>query len=104
MKFFKDEDERNLWLRLNAEHIRYSTNIVNETENEDLGNIETPYSPYWVSHNQLMYDEKYCDAPRLTLEELSSLSHEELFALVRKKNRETLKRIMGRFYNSDDEL
>ena len=104
MKFFKNEDERNLWLKLNAEQIRYSTNITNNSDSEDLGDVDTPYSPHWISINQLLYDEKYNEAPRLSLEELSSLSHEEIFALVRKRNSEALKQIFESLPEREDEL
>jgi len=102
--FFKNETERNLWLRLNAEQVRYSNNIVNNSNIEDLGDIDTVYTPYWISNNQLVYDEKNRDAPRLSLEELSSLCHEEIFALSRERNSETLKQLFENFPKREDEL
>ena len=34
--FFKDESQRNLWIRLNAEHIQYSNNISKINEVDDM--------------------------------------------------------------------
>jgi len=116
MKFFKDEKQRNLWLRLNAEHIRFTNyyvrkcNVedlggdVEEIEMEDLGDFDTVYSPYWVSKNQLEYDEKNRDAPRLSLEELSALSQEEILAITQRRNGELLKEIFQDMLNNDEEL
>jgi len=90
-KFFKDEKQRNLWIRLNAEHIRYGEKIVNNIDKPDLGAVDKPYSPLWVSNNQLKYDEEHRDAPRFSLAELSAVSQDELVKMTRERNRETIK-------------
>jgi len=77
-QFFKNEAERNLWLRLNAEHVRYINKVVNGIDEQDLGAIDKPYTPYWVSNNQLTYDEYKCSEPRFSLEELAALHHNQI--------------------------
>ena len=72
--FFKDEEERNLWVRLNAERIRHFQKTVNNQDQPDLGSIEIPYSHLWVSNNQLTYDEYMNTKPRFTLEELAAIT------------------------------
>lgn len=84
-KFFKDENQRNLWIRLNAEHIQYSNKIRNHID-KPLGKIGDAYSFMQISLNQLEYDEINRDAPRYSFEELV-LSHDELLILAEKKER-----------------
>ena len=91
MKFFKDEKQRNLWIRLNAEHIRYANEQINGIVEQNLGDIDEPYTYLWVSNNQLEYDEEHRDAPRLSLEELAALSQDEILKLSRERNRETIR-------------
>ena len=90
--FFKDDNERNFWVKLKAEHIQYCQKIVNRIEKENMGNINKPYSHMWVSNNQLTYDEFMCDAPRYSFEELV-LPHDELLRLATKRNREHIEKI-----------
>jgi len=92
--FFKDENERNLWVRLNAEHIKYFHKVVNRIEKDNMGDVNKPYSHMWVSNNQLTYDEYMCDAPRYSFEELV-LPHDELLRLADKRNRAHIKKIFG---------
>lgn len=99
--FFKCDADRNLWIRLNAERIRYSQKILNKINEPDLGNVDKEYSHLWVSNNQLEYDEISCDAPRFSLEELSGLSHEELFRLNEKKNIKIIESIFNSTFNDD---
>jgi len=93
--FFKDEAERNLWVRLNAEHIRYFHKVVNHKDEEDLGAIDKPYSHLWVSNNQLTYDEYMRDAPRYSFEELIGLNEADMLRLSRKRNQEEIKKMFG---------
>ena len=84
--FFKDESQRNLWIRLNAEHIQYNNKKVSGID-KPLGKIGQPHSFQQISANQLDYDEHMCDAPRFSFEELV-LPHDELFKLEKKRNDE----------------
>lgn len=92
-KFFKDDKQRELWIKLNAELALYGNNVVNNLNRTSLGSVDEPYSPLWVSRNQLVYDEENLDAPRLSLEQLSSMSLDDLVALTRKQNREMIKEL-----------
>jgi hypothetical protein len=91
--FFRNDEERNLWIRLNAEHIRYCKKVVNRIDKPDLGSIDEPHTHMWVSNNQLVYDEFMEDAPRMSLAELSAMSQDELVILAEKRNEETIKKI-----------
>jgi hypothetical protein len=77
-KFFKKESDRNLWIKLNAERIMFMSLVVGDT-NVELGDINTPYSPMWISKNQLEYDEKHEDNLRFTLEQFLTMTDKELF-------------------------
>lgn len=94
--YFKNDKNRNLWIKLNAEHIRYSNKINNNINELDLGKISKPYSSLWVSNNQLIYDEYMRNAPRLSLEELSALSQDEILIISRQRNQDTIKEIFGK--------
>ena len=89
--FFKDENQRNLWIRLNAEHIQYVNKKTNGID-KPLGEIGQTYSFMQISANQLDYDEHMCNAPRFSFEELV-LPHDELLRLARKRNREEIEKI-----------
>jgi hypothetical protein len=91
--FFKDENQRNLWIRLNAEHIQYVSKKTNGID-KPLGEIGQTYSFMQISANQLDYDEHMCDTPRFSFEELV-LPHDELFKLEKKRNKETLGKMFG---------
>jgi len=99
--FFKNDDERNLWIKLNAEHIRYSQKILNNIDEEDLGDIDERWSHLWVSNNQLIYDEIMDDKPRFSLAELSGMNHDELLDLSIERNKKIIKEI---FENNEEEL
>lgn len=101
--FFRDEEQRNLWLRLNAERIRYARNRYFYLHSDDLGSIDKPNTPLWISNNQLTYDEYVSDAPRLSLVELSSMSHENLLILSEERESETMKKIWDEIFNNDDD-
>jgi hypothetical protein len=93
--FFKDENQRNLWIRLNAEHIHYVAKKLNKIDfkqNLEINKLGEPFSCMQISQNQLDYDEHMCDAPRFSFEELV-LPHDELFKLERKRNDEKLKKM-----------
>jgi len=92
--FFKDENQRNLWIRLNAEHIHYVAKKVDFKQNLEIGKLGEPFSCMQISANQLDYDEHMCDAPRFSFEELV-LPHDELLKLERKRNTEKIKKMFG---------
>lgn len=91
--FFKDENERLLWIKLNAIRIQYSVKILNHQDLE-LGELGTPFSCMQVSENQLIFDEQKRDAPRFTFEELV-LPHHELFRLAENRNKKRLVEMFG---------
>lgn len=96
--FFKNDNERNLWIKLNAERIQgynkifeesftcKSNEIISEVNSDNMGDIDKPYSYVWISKNQLEFDENNKDAPRFSLEELLLLTQKELFDLVQERN------------------
>jgi len=83
--FFKSDEERNLWIRLNAERIMYGQKMLNCVVGEGMGDIKTQYTPMGISYNQLVYDEKFSTALRYSLEELL-LPEDELFILSQNRN------------------
>jgi len=91
--FFKNESERMLWIRLNAERIQYSQKMLNGT-NESIGKINEPFSIMQTSLNQLGYDEMKRNAPRFSFEELV-LPHAELFKLAEKRNKQKITEMFG---------
>ena len=104
--FFKDENQRNLWIRLNAEHIHYSAKRLNKidfNQNLEVGKLGEPFSCMQISANQLDYDEHMCNAPRFSFEELV-LPHEELFKLEEKRNNEKLKNMFHLIGDVDDDI
>ena len=95
--FFKDEYQRNLWIRLNAEHIHYVAKKINKTDFKrhlEIGKLGDPFSCMQISANQLDYDEHMCDAPRFSFEELV-LPHDELLKHEKKRNGEMVKKMFG---------
>jgi hypothetical protein len=103
--FFKDESQRNLWIRLNAEHIHYVAKKLNKVDfkqNLEIGKLGEPFSCMQISANQLDYDEHMCDATRFNFEELV-LPHDELFKLERKRNNEKLRNMFHLIGDVDDE-
>jgi hypothetical protein len=95
--FFKDESQRNLWIRLNAEHIHYvakKLNKVDFNQNLEIGKLGEPFSCMQISANQLDYDEHMCNAPRFSFEELV-LSQDELFKLANKRHREEINKMFN---------
>jgi len=98
--FFKTDDERQLWIKLNAERIQHGERIVNNRDLE-LGAVDKPYSPMWVSNNQLEYDEENKDALRFSFEELLTESPIELVRLTRERNKETIRRLFEGFKMRD---
>lgn len=71
-----------IWVRINAEIIQYGNRILNGVEKE-MGDLNTPHSPMWVSKNQLTYDEFECEVPRLSIEELLLNSIPEIFEILK---------------------
>jgi hypothetical protein len=92
--FFKSESERNLWIKLNAERIKYLNEVNNHMINEDLGSIDKEYSPIWLSKNQLEYDENEKDYLRYSFEELLTLTPQELYKLSKEKNQNKLEELI----------
>ena len=91
--FFKSNDERNLWIKLNAEIIQYGNEVLNYNYDKDLGDINKRFSPMWVSNNQLIYDENECEAPRFSFEELLTLTPKELHNLAINRNKVKIKKL-----------
>jgi hypothetical protein len=100
--FFKSEADRNLWIKLNAELIGYFQETVNHKKKEDLGSVDKPYSHMWVSNNQLTYDEFNKDAPRFSLEELLTLSLDDLIRITRKQHKEFVEKHFTTLFGVDD--
>lgn len=100
LKFFKNTEERMLWVRLNAERIQYS---IKKITNKDvlIGKVGEIHSCMQISSNQLEYDEAKCDKPRLSFEELV-FSHEELFNLCEDKARQKIRENFDNFLNRND--
>lgn len=96
---FKDEEERLLWVRLNAERIEYGNKRAGNN-NMPMGKIGIAYSCMQVSSNQLEYDEIYCDKPRFSFEELV-LPHEELFKLSKERARQDIRKKFHKFLRGD---
>lgn len=91
--FFKDRNERQLWIRLNAERIQYSEKMLNGIE-EDLGEPDKAFSIMQLSKNQIEYDEIKRNAPRFSFEELL-LPHPELLRLVESRNKRKITEMFG---------
>jgi len=100
-KFFKTDEERNLWIKLNAERIAYKSKVRHGID-KPLGKIEETYSPMSQSNNQLIYDETTQSELRFTLDELL-LPEEELFHLCNNRYERILREIIDET-NPADEL
>jgi hypothetical protein len=94
--FFKTENERLLWIKLNAERIQYENKVKNNQDNE-LGDINEQFSYMNISKNQLTYDENECDAPRYSFDELLLLTPKELLGLSEEKTKVKLTHTMKFF-------
>jgi len=101
--FFRNESDRTLWVRLNAERIRHLKKLSGD-DNTDLGTIDEIHSPIWISNNQLTYDEYMSDEPRFSLAELAGLSDDELFMLFEERNRDLLERLFHKTFKIDEDL
>jgi hypothetical protein len=86
--FFKNEKERMLWVRLNAEHNQYVQRVVNHID-VPLGKINEQFSLMQNSLLQLEHDEIHRDAPRFSFEELV-LPHDELLRISKERRDEKL--------------
>jgi len=75
--FFKNEKERDIWIKINAEVIRYRMKNLGH-EDVPMGSVDEEQTCLWMSKNQLDYDEHNRDAPRFSLEQLIMLSLPEL--------------------------
>ena len=91
--FFKNEKERMLWVRLNAEHNQYVQRVVNHID-VPLGEINEQLSLMQNSLLQLEHDEIHRDAPRFSFEELV-LPHDELLKLSEKKHKERIQKMLS---------
>ena len=99
-KFFKNNEERNLWIRLNAERIQYYKKRKNLIE-VDLGELNDNYSCMQVSLNQLEYDENKCDKLRFSFEQLLTLTQEQLFVLAENRICDEISRLYESFFRFD---
>lgn len=97
LKFFRNEDERNLWIKLNAERIQF---ILQKKNNiiEDFEKCKR------ISLNQLEYDEKNRTIIRYSLEDLLLYSPQELFNIELKKEDDIINRIFEEDNDSDNNL
>jgi hypothetical protein len=108
--FFKNEIERNLWIRLNAERIKISNDIIKFAMDDksmfnddavlqmsfsDIGSVDEIHSPMWISNNQLDYDENKRNEPRFSLEELLLLTPSQLTFDDKEINQKELKKILS---------
>jgi hypothetical protein len=103
--FFKNEKERMLWVRLNAEHNQYVQRVVNHID-VPLGEIGERLSLMQNSLNQLEYDEIHRDAPRFSFEELV-LPHDKLLRLSKERRDEKFWKMFlshnsKKFFNESD--
>jgi len=80
-KFFNTDADRDLWIKLNAERISYFNRTVLKESAQDLGSVDKLHSFMYISNNQLDYDENKKNKPRFSLEELLSLTDEEILKL-----------------------
>jgi len=101
-KFFRTDEERNLWIILNAERIRYKNGVILNIYME-LGSITDPQSPMFQSNNQLLYDENVGGNLRFTLEELL-LPEEDLFYLAKNRDERVLNELFNTTKKNDNEL
>ena len=98
MSLFKSEADRNLWIKLNAEHqIDWEKNITyfdkESGEHKPTHQALNPRSmedAIEIAKNQLAYDEKEGKL-RYTLEEYLTLNRESLEAIRLKQYQETFK-------------
>lgn len=82
--FFRNEKERDIWIRINAEVIMYSRKKRCH-EDVPMGSVDAEQTCLWISKNQLDFDENNLDAPRFSLEQLIMLSIPELFRIELQK-------------------
>lgn len=97
--FFKNNEERLLWIRLNAERIQYSTKKLNHND-VPIGKIGELYSCMQISLNQLIFDQSVRGELRFSFEELV-LSHEELFQLSQNRSRENFNKKFYKFLTDE---
>lgn len=98
--FFKSESERDLWIKLNAEVVKY----VHESKgimHADLGDINKEHTPMWISKNQLDYDEHESEKLRFSFEDLLTLSMNDLAKISKKQAIEFIKKNISSF---DEEI
>ncbi len=99
MSLFKSEEDRNLWIKLNAERqIEWEKGLKyfdkesgTHKPTQQALNHRTMEEALEVSKNQLEYDEKVGKL-RFSLEELSTLQIHDLNAIDNKNNLEWLKK------------
>jgi len=100
--FFKSDEERNLWIKLNAERIQYNSKVRLGVDRE-LGTIKDPTSAMFQSNNQLTYDEMTQPELRFTLEELL-LPEEDLYYLAKNRSERLMWETMGQTEDTNPEL
>lgn len=90
--YFRNEKNRNLWIKLNAERVHYARTLMHEKNNK-MGSVDEPYSCMWISKNQLDWDEHESDKPRFSFEELILLQPAELYRIDKRREEEETRKI-----------
>ena len=90
--FFRNENDRDIWIKLNAECINYKSKMTGNEEIK-MGSINEEHTCMWISKNQCDYDEHECDALRFSFEELLMLSSAELYRLDKKREAEEVRKM-----------
>ena len=93
LKFFRTEEERNLWIRLNAERIQFILQMKNSIE--DFEKCKR------MSLNQLEYDEKNRTILRYRLEDLLLYSPQELYNIELKREEDIINKIFEEDNDTD---
>lgn len=101
--FFKNENERNIWIKLNAEHIHFKIKMAGHKEIK-MGSINEEHTCMWISRNQCEYDEHECEALRFSFEELLLLSPTELYHLDKKREKEKVRKMLEEFSSEENNI
>ena len=91
VKLFRSVEDRNLWIRLNAERIIEAGRKKNNRE-LPMGAIGAKWTAMNISNNQLMSDENRGEL-RFSMEELSSLQFDELDYISVERQKETKQKL-----------
>lgn len=91
MDLFRNIEDRNLWIRLNAERI-IEAGRKNNNREMPMGAIDIAWTAMYISNNQLTADENKGEL-RFSMEELSSLQFDELEDIHVARNKKTLQKL-----------